>query len=372
MNKKIPVSCPIIKEEEFEFINDALKKGDISGFAGEYISRFEQEFANYSDCKYGVATSNGTTALHLAMVLLGIGPGDEVLVSTYTNMATFFAVLYQGAKPIPIDIEPDTWNIDPYLIEKKISNKTKAIVVVHIFGHPVDMDPVLAIAKKYNLYVVEDCAEAHGATYKGKKVGSLGDIGCYSFYANKIITTGEGGMVVTNEKAIADRAASIKSLAFGDKNKFMHKEVGYNYRMTNLQAALGCAQMLKIDKIIEAKRTIATKYAERLSAIDALQLPIEKSYAKNVYWMYHLVLKENSGIERDSVIKKLYEKGIETRPGFIPFNMQEIFIAKGVTEYSACPTANYVAKNSFYIPSSPALTVSEIEYITDNLRNLLE
>jgi len=233
----IPVSQPILGEEETQYVLSALADKAISGFYGEYIGRFEREFSSYCDCSQGVATSSGTTALHLALAALGIGGGDEVLVSTFTNMATCFAVLYQGATPVPVDIEPDTWNINPALIEEKISEKTKAILVVHIYGHPVDMDPILSIAKRHGLYVVEDCAEAHGALYKGRKAGSLGDVGCFSFYANKIVTTGEGGMLTTNNAKLADKARSLRSLAFGTGNKFMHQDIGFNYRLTNLQAA---------------------------------------------------------------------------------------------------------------------------------------
>lgn len=369
--KTIPVSEPAIGPEEIEYVNLALKKGDISGFKGEFISRFESEFSKYSNCNYGVTTSSGTAALHVAMLSLDIAPGDEVLVSTYTNMATFFSVLYQGARPIPIDVLPDTWNINPKSIEEKISKKTKAILVVHIFGHPVDMDPVLEIARKHGLFVVEDCAEAHGATYNDKKVGSIGDIGCFSFYANKIITTGEGGMIVTRDGKIAERARSLKSLAFGEQNKFMHREIGYNYRMTNLQAAIGCAQLGKIDEIISRKREVARKYSELLGDLDYLELPIEKPYAKNVYWMYHVVLKNDPPMDRAEIMDALSKKGIETRPGFIPFNMQEIFISKGLTAYSECPVANNLALNSFYLPSGPSLTPEQVEFVADSLKDLL-
>ena len=249
----IPVSRPLIGEEDKKLVAEALNSGEISGNFGKFIGEFEEGFAKYSGCSYGVAASNGTTALHLALATLKIGSGDEVLVSTFTNMASFFAVLYTGAKPVPIDIEPDTWNLDSSLIEAKINSRTKAIMAVHIYGHPADMDPILAIAGKYNLFVIEDAAEAHGAEYKGKKAGSLGDIGVFSFYANKIITTGEGGMLITNKKEYADRAKSLKSLAYGSENKFMHAEVGFNYRLTNIQAALGCAQLKNIETVIRRR-----------------------------------------------------------------------------------------------------------------------
>ncbi len=328
-------------------------------------------FANYCDCVSGVTVSNGTTALHLALVALGVKQNDEVLVSTLTNMATFFAVLYQGAIPVPIDIEADTLNMDTALLESKITPRTRAILVVHLFGHPVDMDPVNAIARKYNLAVVEDCAEAHGALYRGRKVGSLSDAGCFSFYANKIITAGEGGMVTTNNAVLAENMRSLKSLAFGDDLKFMHKDIGYNYRLTNLQSAIGCAQVEKIEEIISNKRRIAAYYEQKLQDINEIQLPVEKPYARNVFWMYHVVLREKGLEQRRSIMKHLQDKGIETRDGFIPFNLQDIFIARGLTKRNDCPIANSVAYSSFYLPSGPVLSEEDMDYIIDNLKEAL-
>lgn len=368
---KIPVSQPLIGDNEKKLINEAMDSKEISGFCGEFIDKFEKGFAKYSDCAYGVSTTSGTTALQLALATLKIGPGDEVLASTFTNMATFFAILYQGAKPIPIDIEPDTWNLNPSLLEKKITPRTKAILVVHIYGHPADMDPVVAIAKKYNLFIIEDCAEAHGAEYKGRKAGSLGDIGCFSFYANKIITTGEGGMITTNNKRYADRARMLKSLAFGKKNKFMHQDIGFNFRMTNLQAALGCAQLKKIEFVINKKRDIAKFYLKHLSDVKDLQLPVEKSYAKNVYWMFHVVLKGSLKNKRHILTAALGKRGIDTREAFVPYNGQEIFIKRGLTRKSDCPLANIAGNNGFYLPSGPILSLKELFYVVNNIKNLI-
>ena len=242
---QIPVFKPHLGAAEISLVNEALKSNAISGVFGEFIPRFEAEFAAFCGTKYAISCSNGTVALHLAMVAAGIQAGDEVLVSTTTNMATFFAVLYIGAKPIPVDIDLMTYNLDPADLERKITPKTKAIMVVHLFGHPADMDSINAFADKRGLLVFEDCAEAHGALYKRRPVGGLGTAGAFSFFANKVITTGEGGMVTTNDPAIAERAKNLRSLAFGYDNKFMHREVGFNYRMTNIQAAIGCGQMLE-------------------------------------------------------------------------------------------------------------------------------
>ena len=368
--RSIPVSQPWLEKEETEYVLSALADGAISGLYGEYIDRFERDFAVYCGSTHGISVSSGTSALHLALASLGIGPGDEVLVSTFTNMATFFAVLYQGAKPVPVDIEPDTWNIDTRLIEEKITRKTRAILVVHIYGHPVDMDTVLRLAREYGLYVVEDCAEAHGALYKGQKVGSLGDVGCFSFYANKIITTGEGGMLTTSATEIAERARSLRSLAFGTGNKFMHEDIGFNYRLTNLQAAIGCAQLERIEQIITRKREIAHHYNASLRDIPGLQLPVEESYARNVYWMYHVLLREEFGCSREIVMGKLRNWGIETREAFIPYNMQEIFLRRGWVKRDDCLIANYVARNGFYLPSGPVLSEEDLEYIAGRLNDI--
>jgi len=371
IRKYIPVSTPWLDNSEKEAVNHALEQGAISGFYGDYLPLFEKEFAKYSDCDYGVAVTSGTSALHLALVTLGIKSGDEVLVSTLTNMATIFAILYIGAKPIPVDIEEDTLNLDPKLFDSLITSKTKAILVVHLFGHPVNMDPVIQFAKLHKLFIVEDCAEAHGATYNGRKVGSLGDAGCFSFYANKIITTGEGGMVTFKDKNLADKARSLKGLAFGNVDKFMHNDIGYNYRMTNIQAAIGHAQFNKIETIIERKRKIAEYYTERLSEIKELQLPIEKSYARNVFWMYHLILKGKYKEKRKKIMQLLIEKGIETRDTFIPCNLQDIFIDQGWVKSDACPKANDMAYSGFYLPSSVDLSLPELGYITESLFQIL-
>jgi len=371
LKRRVPVAQPLLDEAETRCVNDALAKGAISGFYGDYLPKFEEEFAAYCDCRFGVATSNGTTALHLALAALSIGEGDEVLVSTLTNMATFFAVIYQNAKPVPVDIDPRTLNMDPRLLERKITPRTKAVLVVHLFGHPCDMDPILEVARKHNLLVIEDCAEAHGATYKGRKVGGLGDAGCFSFYANKIITTGEGGMVTTNNAQLADRARNLKGLAFGDHNKFMHKDIGFNYRMTNLQAAIGHAQFGKIESIIAAKRRIAAFYTSRLGDLEELELPVEMPYARNVYWMYHILLRGRAAARRGVVMRRLADLGIETREGFLPYNMQEIFIHRGWTRADECPVANDVAHRGFYLPSGPGLRDDELDYVASGLTEVL-
>lgn len=369
--QRIPVAAPWLDAREDELVREAMSAGAISGFFGEHLARFEHEFASFCGCRHGVAVSNGTTALQVALAALGIGPGDEVLTATLTNMATFFAVLHQGATPIPVDIEPDTFNLDPDQLDRLRTPRTRAILVVHLFGHPVNMGPVLDFARRHDLRVIEDCAEAHGAKYLDQRTGSLGDIGCFSFYANKIITTGEGGMCVTNDAALAAEMRSLKSLAFGEKNKFMHRAVGFNFRLTNLQAAIGCAQMEKIDEIIARKRRLARFYTEQLAGFDLLQLPGEADYAYNVYWMYHVGLRGPLAPRRGEILRRLAERGVETREGFIPFNLQEIFLARELTRSDACPTANDAAYRTFYLPSGPTLTEDQLGYVCEHLRDVL-
>lgn len=367
----IPVAAPQLGRRELDYVTEAVREGEISGTGGKFLDRLEKGFASYCGCAHGVATSSGTTALHLALASLGIGPGDEVLVSALTNMATFFAVIYQQAVPVPIDVEEGTWNLNPALLEQFVTPRTKAILVVHLYGHPVDMDPVLAFARRHHLAVIEDAAEAHGALYKGRKVGSLGHVACFSFFANKILTTGEGGMITTNDPDVAARARSLRSLAYGPKNKFMHAEVGFNYRMSNLQAALGCAQLERIEEVIENKRRVACLYTEQFSGIDELCLPVERPYARNVYWMYHIALKEGGCRRRDLVLERMLERGIETRPAFIPYNLQDTFIRDGRTQPGLCPVANRAASGGFYLPSSPMLSQHEIRYIANQLKDTL-
>ena len=370
---RIPVSKPYMGELEKKYVNEALNSNAISGVFGEFIDRFESEFAKFCDSKYAVSCSNGTTALHLALVAAGVKEGDEVLVSTLTNMASFFAVIYIKAKPIPVDIDLLTLTMDPNDLARKITSKSKAIMVVHLFGHPTDMNPINELAEKHNLLVIEDCAEAHGATYKGRKVGSLGNAGCFSFFANKILTTGEGGMLTTDDPHIAKKARSLKALAFGDSSKFMHQDIGFNYRMTNLQAAIGCGQMAQADALVEKRRAIARFYSSRLDRYkDYLYLPMEMEYARSSYWMYHIVLRGVLVHKRQQIMTSLKDVGIETREGFIPYNMQEIFIDRGWTKPEDCPNAKKVAYASFYLPTGPAINEVELDYVSCKLSSILD
>ncbi|MQG20425.1 MAG: DegT/DnrJ/EryC1/StrS aminotransferase family protein [SAR202 cluster bacterium] len=356
----IPVCEPTLTGKELEYVTECLTTNWISS-RGRFLEEFQDQFAEYCSCKYGIATTNGTTALHLALAALEIGEGDEVIVPAFTMAACIDAIMYTGAKPVLVDATVDTWSMDVSKVEEKISSKTKAIMAVHIYGHPCDMDHLAQLAKRYNIAILEDAAEAHGAEYKGQKIGSIGDISAFSFYANKIITTGEGGMVVTNNEELADRARRLADLAHSPDQRFVHTEVGFNYRMTNMQAALGVAQMTAIDEFVEARRTHAHSYNQQLQEVPGLTFPVEKSWAKNVYWMYGILVDEAVfGISRDELMASLREKGIETRAFFYPMHQQPGFQDQGLFHQEEYPVAEKLGMTGLYLPSSSGLTESQI------------
>ena len=369
-NKKIPVFDIKLGTKEKDFVNDCLDTSFIG--QGSYVKDFEKKFSTFVNCEYGITTTSGTTALHLACKTLGIEEGDQVLVSSSTNMACAFAVDYCGAIPIPIDIEKETWQMNVNKIEEKINEKTKAIMVVHLFGHPVDMDPVLKISEKHNLKIIEDCAEAHGVEYKGKKVGSIGDIGAFSFFANKTITCGEGGMVVTNSKELAEKAKNLKNLSYGKVNKFIHDNIGFNYRLPNISAALGLGQFANIEKIFSGKKRIYSRYKKNLENVKGIKIPLVKDWAtRYIMWVFNIYLDDNFPITRDELVKKLKEKNIETRNAFVPINKQIVLIKKyGLFKENDCPNANYIMDNGFYLPSGNTITNEEIDFVSDEVKNL--
>jgi len=367
---KIPVCEPFLTGKEMEYVMDCLRTNWISS-AGKYVNEFEQRFVEYIGCKYGISTTSGTTALHLALAALKIGRGDEVIVPAFTMIAPVFAVVYTGAKPVLVDADPETWNIDVNKIKEKITPNTRAIIPVHIYGHPCDMDPIMEIAEKYNLWVIEDAAEAHGAEYKGKKVGSFGHVSCFSFYANKIITTGEGGMIVTNDEKIAERARRLKDQAYSPERRFLHTDIGFNYRMTNIQAAIGLAQLEHIDEFVEMRRRNAYLYNSRLKDVPGITLPPEKEWAKNVYWMYSILIEENEfGMSRDELMERLKGRGIETRTFFIPMHQQPALLNLGLFKGERYPVAEEISERGLYLPSSSGLKEEEIEYICDIIREV--
>ena len=365
----IPVCEPLLSGKELEYASDCLKTNWISS-AGKYIPEFERRFAEYCGCKYGISTTSGTTALHLALASLGIGTGDEVIIPAFTMAACAFAVIYTGAKPVLVDAEADTWNINVTQLEQRITKRTKAIMPVHIYGHPCDMGPIMDIAKRHNLFVVEDAAEAHGAEYKGTRVGGIGQAGCFSFYANKIITTGEGGMIVTNDAQLADKAKRLKDQAFSPQRRFLHTNVGFNYRMTNIQAAIGLAQIESIDRFVEMRRKNATLYNAGLKDIPGITLPQEREWAKNVYWMYGILAENKLGVTRDLLMQKLKEKGIDTRTFFIPMHVQPAFLDMGLFKGERYPVATELSEKGLYLPSGSGLKSEEINYVCTCIKNI--
>lgn len=367
LGRIIPVCEPKLDGNESTYVARCLETNWISS-TGNNIEQFEKKFARCCGARYGISCTSGTTALHLALATLGIGKGDEVIIPTFTMIATANAVTYTGATPVLIDAEPDTWNIDPEKIERKITERTRAVIVVHTYGHPADMDKILSAAKKYHLYVVEDAAEAHGAEYKGKKIGSIGNIACFSFYANKIITTGEGGMLTTNDKKIAEVARELRSHAFSKERHFWHQYVGYNYRMTNLQAAIGLAQVERFDEFVQLRIGHARLYNSMLKGIKGIILPPQTKDVKNVYWMYSILIEDELGISRDELRGGLAERGVETRTFFIPVHLQPIYFRRYPQRF---PIAEELCRKGMYLPSASSLTEKEINYVVKSIISVI-
>ncbi len=375
----IPVNEPLLRGRESEYVSECLQTGWISS-AGRFIEEFEDKWAAYCGMKYGIAVSNGTTALQVAMRCLNLKPGDEVIMPSFTIISCALAIVDCGCTPVLVDSEPHTWCMDVNQVESKITSRTRAIMPVHIYGHPVDMDPLLEFAKKYNLVLIEDAAEVHGAKYlsgrnsndpEWKTCGGLGDISCFSFYANKLITTGEGGMVLTSDEKIAKKARSIRNLCFRPERRFYHTELGYNYRLTNLQAALGLAQLERFKEIVERKRWMGQTYTECLKDIPVLQLPIEESWARQVYWMYGLVLDESTHMDAVEFANRLQALGVQTRPFFLGMHEQPVFQELGLFHGEQYPIAERIARQGLYLPSGLALTEDQLEQVCDAVRKVL-
>lgn len=372
MSKFIPVCEPFLDGNELSYITEAVKTGWISS-SGKFVAKFEEEFAKYCDTKYGVAVTNGTAALHLGLKALGVGEGDEVIIPDFTMIATAFAVCYTGAVPIFVDSDKDTWNIDWSKIEEKITPKTKAIIPVHIFGYPCEMDEINEIAKRHNLYVLEDAAESHGALYKGRKTGSLGDIAAFSFYANKILTTGEGGAVVTNNEDFYKQVKYYKNMCFpldGPRN-YIHNDIGFNYRMSNIHAAIALAQVEKADEYREMRIKNGTLYRDLLQDVDGISFQKEESHSTNVYWMNSVKLDPKKfGRDREEVVTLLKEKGIDTRVLFVGMHRQPSLLKYGVSAKGDFSASDDLAANGFYLPSASSLQESDIEYICNTIKEL--
>ncbi|MGV3765450.1 MAG: DegT/DnrJ/EryC1/StrS family aminotransferase [Chitinophagaceae bacterium] len=366
----IPVNTPLLQGNEKKYLNECIDTGWISS-EGPFVSKFEELFSEKTGRKYGIAVSNGSVALDAAVLALGIGAGDEVIMPAFTIISCAAAIVRAGATPVLVDCDPETWNMDISQIEGKITSRTKAIMVVHIYGLPVDMDPVLSLADKYNLRIIEDAAEMHGQTYKGKPCGSFGDISTFSFYPNKHITTGEGGMIMTNDPQLAEKCRSVRNLCFVPEKRFIHYELGYNMRMTNLQAALGLAQLEQLDDFVLRKRAIGFRYHQHLSGLPNLQLPVQNmAYAENIYWVFGIVSPSEE--TTSAIVKELGENKIGTRPFFWCMHEQPVFQKMGLFLNEHYPVAEKIARCGFYLPSGLGLTNAEIDFVAEKLKNILK
>ena len=368
----IPVNEPLLNGNEKKYLCECIDTGWISS-EGPFVKEFEQKMSETVGRKFGIAVSNGTAALEIAAQALGITEGDEVIMPTFTIISCAMSITKLGAIPVLVDSDLHTWNMNVDEIEAKITEKTKAIMIVHLYGLPVEVDKVLELAQKYNLKVIEDAAEMHGQTYNGRPCGSFGDISTFSFYPNKHITTGEGGMVVTDDEELSDRCRSLRNLCFRKDIRYVHDEISDNYRFTNLQAAVGLAQLERLDEFIERKREMGRYYTERLRDVKGLILPIEKTdYADNIYWVYGLVLDKNIQTDNREVQKLLAAEGIGTRTFFWCMHEQPVYREIGLFEKEMYSNAEYLARKGFYIPSGLALTKEQMNKVVDSIFNLMK
>jgi perosamine synthetase len=359
--KFLPVAEPMLDGNEREYVMRCLESGWISG-SGEFVNLFEQQFAEYCGTRHAITVANGTVALHLALLALDIGPGDEVIVPDLTYIASANAVTYCGAKPVFVDVDPVTWCIDVGDVERKITPATRAIMPVHLFGHPADMDPLCTLASAGNIHVVEDAAEAHGAEYKHRRIGGHGTIATFSFYGNKIITSGEGGMITTNDDVLAQRMRILRGQGMDPNRRYWFPTIGFNYRMTNVQAAIGVAQMERINYFVDRRRWVARMYQQHLEHTD-ITLPTEAAWAKNVFWLYSVCVPED--VDRDAIMADLAELGIETRPFFVPMHACPPYLdQEGDRRY---PVSTRIANRGISLPSSATLDEGDIARVASQL-----
>ena len=366
---RLPVMEPVLKGKEVEYVLDCLATNWISS-QGKYVEQFQNKFSEYQIVNNALCVSNGTAALHLAMAALEIGRDDEIILPDLTFVAPASMAVLCGAKPIFVDVDLKTWTIDPAAIEERITSRTKAIVPVHLYGHPCDMDPIMEIAKRYNLYVIEDCAEALGAVYKGRKVGTIGDVGTFSFFANKVITTGEGGMVTTNNPELHNKMQLLRDHGMTREKRYWHHVAGFNYRLTNLQAAIGLAQMEKIDEFLENRKKIVARYDGHLKDIKGISLPPRAKWAKNIYWLYSIIIDEKvTGISRDTLMAELSVHGIDTRPFFYPLHQQPPFCSEAARPF---PHSNWLASNGLSLPTSNNINLEDVDKVCSAICSVLK
>jgi perosamine synthetase len=367
----IPVNQPLLDGNEEKYLVECIRTGWISS-EGPFVARFEEQFSARVGRKHGIAVANGSVALDAAVAALCLGPGDEVILPTSTIISCAAAIVRAGAKPVLVDCDPRTWNMDVGQVETRITPRTRAIMAVHIFGLPVDMDPLLALARKHGLKLIEDAAEVIGQTYRGRPCGSFGELSTFSFYPNKHVTTGEGGMLVADDPALAARCRSLRNLCFKPEQRFVHDELGWNFRLSNLQAALGVAQLERLDKSIAIKRRMGARYTELLKGASGIQLPVASTpYAENIYWVYGLVLDDAVPFDAREAMARLAKLGIGTRPFFWPMHEQPVFRRMSLFEGESHPAAERIARRGFYIPSGMALSDEQIARSAAAVREIL-
>jgi perosamine synthetase len=367
----IPVNEPHLGERELEYVSECVRTGWVSS-SGKFITEFENRWAEYCGRSYGVAVSNGTAALQLAIAALDLRPGDEVIIPTFTIISCAQAVIANGGIPVLVDSEPRTWCMDVAQVEAKLTPRTRAIMPVHIYGHPVDMEPLIGLARRRNIAIIEDAAEAHGAEYRSRRCGSFGEMSCFSFYANKLVTTGEGGMVLTSNPDTAERLRSLRNLCFMPGRRFSHEELGFNFRLTNIQAAMGVAQIERMGESIRKKRWIGDEYKRRLQNIKTIQLPIEEPWARSVYWMYGIVLSPEAGMTAAEFAGKLETYDIETRPFFLGMHEQPALLKRGLFAGERYPVAERIARQGLYLPSGLGLTETQLVTVGEAVHAVLQ
>ncbi len=370
----IPVNVPKIFKQDKAYVKDCLDTNWISS-EGSYVKKFENEFSKFNNRKYGIAVSNGTAALEIALKTLNLNKNDEVIIPAFSIISTALCVVKLGLKPILVDCDLFSWNMIPGEVIRKITKKTKAIIITHIYGFPVDMEKIIRVARKKNIKIIEDSAEMIGQRYKNRKCGSFGEISTFSFYANKHITTGEGGMILTNSKKFYEKCKSLRNLCFGlNTNRFNHDDIGWNYRLTNVQAAIGCGQLENISWILKRKREIGKRYTSKLNTNTNIFIqPIKNDFADNIYWVFGVVIKPSSRIKKDYIIKKLLQKKIQTRPFFHPMHKQKVFLRMKVfSRKLKFPNAEYLSDNGFYLPSGIGIKNYEIDYVCGTLNRILK
>ena len=368
----VPVNEPLLDGNEEKYLIQCIRTGWISS-EGPFVTQLEEQFAARNERRYGIAVSNGSVALDAAVLALGIGAGDEVIMPAFTIISCAAAIVRAGATPVLVDSDPITWNMDVNQVESRITPKTRAIMVVHIYGLPVDMQPILDLAQRHNLFIIEDAAEAHGQTYLGRPCGSFGEISTFSFYPNKHITTGEGGMIQVDDESLAARCRSLRNLCFKPEQRFLHDELGFNHRMSNLQAAVGVAQLERLDEFVSRKRQMGSRYQELLRSLPGIQLPCSSTaYAENVYWVFGLVLGDSIPFDAREAMKRMHGLGIGCRPFFWPMHEQPVFLKMGLFQSETYPVAERIARRGFYLPSGLALTDEMIQRTASVLREILQ